>query len=371
MRTVAIQNEQIVWSDDLKCWNPVKFGLSQMRAFRLFESALRRIQTELRLPFLGLFDSFRFADACYQTLKGYDILYERHGWMGYGSVIASRWLHVPLVEELNGNIIKEIESKGFKLSALQWKISVWITRRTFISASQVVVVSRALKGQIVKQLGLPEEHVSVVLNGADLTLFNQHRDSDGLRNKYHLDNKPMVIFVSSFEPWHGVDLLVTSFKSVISRFPEARLVLVGDGSMRDAVFAQIEKLGLQEFIILTGKLPHAQVAEMTGLSDIAVAPYPYKHTEIVGTPLKLIEYMAAGKAIVASTAPIHEIIEDGITGIRVSPADPEALAEGINRLLSDDELRGRLSANAQKESLNYSWEHVSRQLSELLIGISH
>ena len=90
VRTVAIQNEQIVWSDDLKCWSPVKFGLSQMRAFRLFESALRRIQTELRLPFLGLFDSFRFADACYQTLKGYDILYERHGWMGYGSVIASR-----------------------------------------------------------------------------------------------------------------------------------------------------------------------------------------------------------------------------------------------------------------------------------------
>jgi len=80
--------------------------------------------------------------------------------------------------------------------------------------------------------------------------------------------------------------------------------------MREAVQAQI-KIGLQDSIVLTGRLPHEQVAELTSLSDIAVAPYPYKHSEIVGTPLKLIEYMAAGKPIVASTAPIHEIIEDG------------------------------------------------------------
>ena len=73
-------------------------------------------------------------------------------------------------------------------------------------------------------------------------------------------------------------------------------------------------------------MSQADVAAVLSVADVVVAPYPFDHHDIVGTPLKLMEYLAAGKAIVASTAPIHEIIEDGNTGLRVPPGDSQAMA---------------------------------------------
>lgn len=368
VRTVAIQNKQIVWSDDLRNWRVPRFGLSHRRWFRLMERLIRRVQSEIRLPYLGFFESFRFADACYHLLQAYDVLYERHGWMGYGSVIAARWLGLPLVEELNGNIIKQIEIHGFQLSPIQWKLSQWLTYRTFFAADHIVVVSEALKNQLVTGLGMPEEKISVVLNGANVDLFTQPHNEKQIRERYDIGSHTIVTFVGSFQPWHGVELLVSSFKKVQARFPESQLIIIGDGAGEKGAARQIDSLGLQANIKLLGRLPQDEVAAVLSISDVAVAPYPLENTEIVGTPLKLIEYMAAGKAIVASTAPIHEVIADGITGLRVAPAKAEALAEAISRLLGDKDLRARLETNAWRQAQSYSWDNVTQELSEILIG---
>jgi glycosyltransferase involved in cell wall biosynthesis len=114
-------------------------------------------------------------------------------------------------------------------------------------------------------------------------------------------------------------------------------------------------------------LPQEQVAELLRISKILVAPYPFRSGAIVGTPLKLMEYMAAGAAIVASTAPIHEIIEHGVTGLRVSPADVKALADGINCLLENDDLCAYLGRNAEQHAQIFSWRNVVIQLNHIFI----
>jgi glycosyltransferase involved in cell wall biosynthesis len=367
VRTVAIQNRKIVWSDDLQNWYMPQFGLSRTRGFSLVENGIRKLQHDLQLPFLGLFDSFRYADACYHLLKGYDILYERHGWMGYGSVIAARWLGIPLVEELNGNHIKQFELQELELSATQWKLSKWITYRTFHAADHIVVVSEALKTQLEMDLGMSTEKVSVVLNGANLDLFAKSYDGERVREQYNIRSSALITFVGSFQIWHGVDLLVSSFMKVLSEFPGVQLILIGDGERRNAIESQIASLGIEENVKLLGRLSQKQVARVLHISNIAVAPYPFEDTGIVGTPLKLIEYMAAGKAIVASTAPIHEVISDGVTGLRVTPANTETLARGICCLLEDQELQARLGANAHHQAQNYSWESVARELNNILV----
>lgn len=367
VRTVAIQKKTIGWSDDIRTWSEPPPGLTKSNWFRLLESATRRIQYELSLPFIGLFDSLHYADACIQNLKDFDLFYERHGYMGYGGLLAARRLGVPIIIEINGNIIKEIDEFKIEMSSFQRKLGRWITYRTWAAASHIVVVSEALKHQLIEQVGIPEGKISVVMNGVNIKLFSQLFNEERVRERYKITGDPIIVFVGSFQPWHGVDLLVDSFKLVFSEFPKSQLILVGDGTERHKIESQIDQLGLKNNVKLLGKLPQEQVAAVLTIADVAVAPYPFKHQEIVGTPLKLLEYMAVGKAILATTAPIHELIQDRVTGLRVPPADSEALSNGMIRLLKDKELRIELGSNAYKQVLeNYSWEKVVEKLDEII-----
>jgi len=214
----------------------------------------------------------------------------------------------------------------------------------------------------VTDLHIPEERVSVVLNGTNIDIFNSSYDKNSTREHYDLGSGPLVTFVGVIQPWHGIDLLISSFVSVQSKFPDSQLILVGECENLDSILLKISELGLNCRVKLLGRLPQEQVAAVLEASDIAVAPYPYDHDDIVGTPLKIIEYMAAGKAIVASQASIHEVITHGVTGLRVKPADENALAHGIIRLIEDQDLRAKLGANAASQAQHYSWENVVEQL---------
>jgi glycosyltransferase involved in cell wall biosynthesis len=367
VRTVAIQKPGLGWSDDLQTWHPPQWGITGRKSYRILESATRRVQAELHLPFISMFDSLRYADACYHLLQGYDILFERHGYLGYGGILAARRLGIPIIIELNGNIVKEIDEMGVQMSPIQRVLGKWITYHTLRAANHIVVVAEALKPIVMAHSKIPAEKISVVLNGTDVELFAQAFSPNNVRAQYQMNHGPTVAFVGAFLPWHGVDLLITSFGQVQARLPQAQLVLIGDGPERSAAIAQIEAMGLQNNVNLLGRLPQIEVAALLSVVDVAVAPYPFLHADIIGTPLKLIEYMAAGKAIVASTAPIHEIITDGVTGLRVAPANPAALADGIVRLLGDDALRTTLGQHARQQAQQFSWSHVVEKLNQIFV----
>jgi glycosyltransferase involved in cell wall biosynthesis len=367
VRTVATQREQLLCSDDLNAWHRPDYGFSRKKWFRFLESAVRRVQSELKLPFLGLFDSLHTADAFSKQLKGFDVLYERHGYMGFGGVFAARWLKIPLVLELNGNIIREIDERGLNISPLQRKIGRWITIQTFHAVNHIVVVSDALRHTLVTEYQVPAEKISVVLNGVNLDLFTKTYEKQKILREYGLSDIPTVVFVGSFEPWHGVEFLLASFPTVVKNCPNVQLVLVGEGSGKEKAVQQAASLNLTDKIKFLGRLPQDQVAAVLSASNIVVAPYPFEHSNIVGTPLKLLEYMAAGKGIVASTAPIHEIVEDGVTGIRVAPANADALAAGITNLLADPLLCESLGRKAALKAQKYSWDSVNFELGRILL----
>jgi glycosyltransferase involved in cell wall biosynthesis len=362
VRIFANQQKRLGWKDDLQEWMSPQFGWTQSGWFRVIESTIRRIQSEFHLPYLGLFDSLHFADACRRHLRNCDVLYERHGYMGFGAVFASRQLNIPHVLELNGNIIKEIDERGLSMSTVQRKIGKWITIRTFLAADHMVVVSDALKQTLVKEYQIPAEHISVVLNGVDVNLFSQRYDADEVRSRFGLAEGPLIGFVGTFDPWHGVDLLVSAFREVALRFPESQLVIIGEGPGKNQAIVLANQLGLDGKVRFLGRLPQVEVSEVLSTMQVLVAPYPFEYGDIVGTPLKIMEYMAAGKGIVASTAPLHEMIEHEVTGLRVAPADPKALADGINRLLKDDHLCNSLGKkqplvrrNIRGNRLPYAW----------------
>ncbi len=367
VNTLAIQNRRLSWSEDLDNWSLPEYGFSRTKGFRLLESSVRRVQYELTLPFLGLFDSLHFADACQHQLSGYDIYYERHGYLGYGGVLASRWQKVPIVIEINGNIVKEIDEIGVQMSKLQRNIGKWVTYRTWSSATHLLVVSEALKDQLIRSANISEENITVLQNGANVELFAGNFDGDSIRRKYNLGSSQVIAFTGSFQPWHGVDLLILSFAMLAENFPDSCLVLIGSGAGMEDARSMVSSMGLDQRVIFTGRLAQVDVAALLSIADILVAPYPFIHEDILGSPLKLIEYMAAGKAIVASKAPIHELVNDGENGIRVEPADAAALTRGIVKLLDDGNLRQLLGDTARQQAINnYSWEQVVSKLEKLL-----
>jgi glycosyltransferase involved in cell wall biosynthesis len=369
VRTIALQRNSLGWSDDLTTWSKKYCGYTRNSAFHLFESVTRRIQYEFKLPFIGYYDSLHFSDTCVRLLGGWDLIYERHGYLGYGGVFTARRLDIPLVIELNGNIIKEIDEIGVEMSSIQRDIGRWRTIKTLMGANHIIAVSAALKNLLIKNINISEDKISVVENGVNLELFSRQYDGKYIREKFSVNKGPIIIFVGSFQPWHGVDLLVDAIRMISSRYPNLRLLLIGNGDGRASIENKIAEFGLVDKIIILGQLSQENVAELISIADIAVAPYPYQHSEIVGTPLKLLEYMAAGKAILATSAKIHEIISDGYTGLRVPPADKYSLANGLCQLIENEEVREQLGENAKIQAQYYSWDQVVERLNSILISI--
>jgi len=368
VRTVAIQHRQIQWSDDLANWQPAQFRRSESRAFRIAERAIRGIQSRLQLPFFRLFDSFRFSDACVAALAGRDVLYERCGILSYGGLIAARRLRIPLVLELNGDLLREYQELGIQLSATQWHVINRITRSMYRRADRLVAVSENLRQALIRDWHLDPEKVATVPNGADVEMFACPDRRDGARSRYGIKDGPLVILVCSFEPWHGVDLLLDAYAALASRSSRINLVLVGDGRLRPAMERKAADLHLGHRVVFTGKVAQADVASLLGVADVAVVCQRGSEAEAALSPLKLFEYMAAGKAIVAAGAPgIERIISDRVNGLLVPAGDPPALARAVAELIDNDALRGALGRAARKQALEkHSWARTAEQLESVL-----
>jgi glycosyltransferase involved in cell wall biosynthesis len=128
-----------------------------------------------------------------------------------------------------------------------------------------------------------------------------------------------------------------------------------------------DRLGLRQRVTFTGLVEPARVAELLTQADVLVLPNPASAISTRYTsPLKLFEYMAAGKPIVSSDLPsIREILRDGVNALLVSPGDPGMLASAIERLLNDPSLAARLARAALDEVPNYSWQRRAERLEAL------
>jgi glycosyltransferase involved in cell wall biosynthesis len=143
------------------------------------------------------------------------------------------------------------------------------------------------------------------------------------------------------------------------------LLIVGDGPERAACEERASALGLDASLIFTGAVPAEQMPGLLAAIDIAVAPYP-PSAGFYFSPLKVYEYMAAGRAVVAGRiGQIDGLIEDGVTGRLYPPGDPDALVEVLDQLARSPDERARLGAAARaKVSAEHTWRSVAQRILE-------
>jgi glycosyltransferase involved in cell wall biosynthesis len=179
-----------------------------------------------------------------------------------------------------------------------------------------------------------------------------------------------VAYAGHLYAWKGVDVLLDA----IARVPDVRCLIIG-GQEKEPDLARLRtltsRLGIESRVTFTGLLPPSAVPDALVQADVLALPNPASAISTHSTsPLKLFEYMAAGKAIVASNLPaIREVLTDERTALLVTPGDPDALAAGLRRLAGDPGLRGQLADAALAAVAEYSWDRRAERLEALFTEV--
>jgi PEP-CTERM/exosortase A-associated glycosyltransferase len=263
---------------------------------------------------------------------------------------AGRKLGVPVVYEIRAFWEDAAVDHGtYGENSLKYKIVRYLETLVCHKVQQIAVLCNGLKDDLVRR-GIPSEKVSVVFNGIDVDHF-QICDHDAEYMKAWKPNGRKVIgFIGSFYRYEGLDLLINAFAQISETMPEALLLLVGGGEMEQELREQIKRLNLTEKVIMPGRIPNDRIPDIYSLIDILVYPrYSMRLTELV-TPLKPLEAMAMGKALIASDVGGHkELIKHEETGLLFPAGNMNALTQSIERLLKDSELRKKI------ENQGYTW----------------
>jgi glycosyltransferase involved in cell wall biosynthesis len=332
-----------------------------------FESGVRRLQRSMRLPYFAFFDAYRFYEACLRCLPSFDLCHEHNGLFCVGAALACRRLGIPYVLTFSADPLFERALGGKPLRGLHKWVAAEEARLTYRLARRIICVSEPAKNHLIETWQVDPEKVVVMPNGVDVELFRPDHDPRPICAELGLDGEPVITFVGGFQHWHGIDRLIESFANVLLEIPQAKLLLVGDGRARQAVEYKIDELGVRRAVIVTGMVPQVRVPEMLAAADIAVLPYPQLPRPLWFSPLKLYEYMAAGKAIVASRdGQIAQVIRHGHTGLLVDPGDVDGLAQAMIELLRDPTARERLGQNARQQAVErHSWAEYIKRLEQI------
>jgi glycosyltransferase involved in cell wall biosynthesis len=222
----------------------------------------------------------------------------------------------------------------------------WPTRWLYAHATRrVVTTGEALRETLIRENGLPPGNVTSVPTGVDGDRFHPGSKPEA-RRALGLDaGGALVGIVATLRSWKGHLDLVEAFSLVAPKFPDARLVIVGDGPMRDAIVARISERGLGSRTILAGR----QQRPEDWLRALDLFCLPSYANE--GVPQAIVQAMLTALPVVTTpVGSIGEAVTDGETALMVPPRDPPAIAAAIERLLGDPELGLRLGDAARRDA---------------------
>jgi glycosyltransferase involved in cell wall biosynthesis len=248
--------------------------------------------------------------------------------------LVARGIGARFIFEVNGDAFGEQGWSQGVMRALSILLADWINCRL---AHRIIAVTSGLAEMVQRRYGVPAAKIRVVGSGSDLDEIRP-LDPRASRESLAIDpESPTIVFLGVLYEHQGVQVLLDSMPRVRSEVPQVRLLIVGDGPMMGRLRAHAETLDLGESVVFAGSVPYGRVKHYLGAATCCVAPFLTGRGET--SPLKLFDYMAAGRPVVASEIPsIRNILEASEAVIAVPPENPSRLAVEILRLLRDPAL---------------------------------
>lgn len=292
-----------------------------------------------------------------------DALYERYNLF----MLAGAWLRaltgIPYAVEVNAPLVLErSRTPGLALTAFARWCESYVWRR----ADVVFPVTRVLGGHVAAA-GVPPARLRVIPNGIDPAHFPKTMSGAPIRARYNLGNRIVIGFTGFMRAWHGVPAVIDVMRE-FEGVHDVHFLLVGDGDGRDELERAARDHGIAHRITITGILQRDEIPAHTAAFDIAMQPKATSYA----SPLKLFEYMALGRAIIAPDQPnLREVLDDGVNALLFAPDDPASFRAALRRLIADAALRAQLGAGAQRSiaEQDYTWDGNARRAVAALAAV--
>jgi glycosyltransferase involved in cell wall biosynthesis len=288
-----------------------------------------------------------------------DVIYERYNLYLLSGVWLHRRLKLPMLLEVNSPLAEErARYGGLAFPGLARRIEAW----TWRGADRVLPVTEVLAGYV-RAVGVADNHIQVIPNGINQAHFDAAPDCAAAKALLGLEGRTVLGFTGFVRDWHGIDRVI-DWMAKRSADERTHLLVVGDGPVRDDLEAQAKRLGIADRVTFTGLVHRDRVPEMVAAFDIALQPAVTHYA----SPLKLFEYLALGKAVVAPREPnLMEVLTDGDNALLFDGKTPGAFETALDRLVSDAELRARLGEGARHSIVErrLTWTENARRVTAL------
>jgi glycosyltransferase involved in cell wall biosynthesis len=297
----------------------------------------------------------------------FDVIHDNQC-LGYGMVLMKQF-GIPMVCTIHHPVTVDREvdirnAKGWmKFKLFRWYSFLGMQKFVARRMDRILAVAESSANDTSKSFKIPRENFRVVYNGIDTTLFHTNGSTPKRPNS--------LIVVGGYSPIKGLTHLLKAM-TLVKNDMDLKLTIIGgppDGKYSSGL---VSEYGLQDSVTFTGRISHEELVKQYGASQVAVVPSLY---EGFGFPAG--EAMACGLPVISSSAgALPEVVgRDGEAGVLVPPANPEALAAALKRVMADEEMRRRMGAAARKrvETL-FTWEQAGKRTVEVyeeLIADAH
>lgn len=298
--------------------------------------------------------------------KNIKMIWERHDlFSGPGRKLADKY-KVPLVTSVEALTVWEAEKWGVKRPFWGRWLEKKFEAKALKESDLVCCVSNELKEKVLS-LGVDPKKVIVTPNRVDSSLFNPQVEGRKILEKYNLTGKKVIGWIGSFRGFHGIDHIVEAFALIEKKYPDVVLMLIGDGNQMAEIKKLIHLKKIEDKVMLAGRQQFTDIPEYVSNFDIAIvsarAAKGFHYS-----PLKLREYKATGKAVIAPNAgELPELFTDGKDLLLYETGNISNLAERMEELLNNEILK----SNLEKNSIDWfenegAWIHELKKVCEIL-----
>lgn len=250
-------------------------------------------------------------------------------------------------------------------AAINMFLATWLMHK----ADLIIPISKSQKEDLVAQ-GIPDSKIFPISEGVDIHIFKQSDNRD-ISEKYRLSNAKVIIYIGTLGKARCLKLLIQAFSEVREKRDDAKLLLVGDGDDKEDLKKICCELGINGSVIFTGKIPQADVPSFIALADIGVSPVPpfsfYKRS----SPIKMFEYMAMAKPVIANEEiPEHKDVLEQSGGGKLVQFRAEAFANAMIEMLEYPERAAEMGIKGQTWILrNRTYEIMASEVEKGFLNV--
>jgi 1,4-alpha-glucan branching enzyme len=261
----------------------------------------------------------------------------------------------PLFATIHSTEIGRRNGIHFDYERMIHETEAWLT----YEAWKVICCSDYMVSHVRWAFGLPADKQIMIPNGVNADVYAEIEKTDltQFRIKFALPEEKIVLFVGRLVYEKGVHVLVNAIPKVLEKV-NAKFVIVGNGYMKEQLSGLVKSLGIAQKVLFTGFVDDETLRKLQICADVSVVPSLFEPFGIVA-----LEAMAAKSPVVVSdTGGLAEIVDHEVDGVKVYTNNPDSLAWGIIRVLTDEKNAQRLRSNAYKKiQEKYNWDRIAQQ----------